>query len=137
MPLLFYSFHIMVGLGTIFIALMTLCGAAALARQAVRRSSRLLWALMLLLPFPYIANTAGWMTAELGPPTLADLRPDAHQRRLLAACLGRQHAVHAAGLHGHVHACSAFCSCFLMYREIEHGPGAVASPPLHPPAVHY
>ena len=25
-----------------------------------------LWALMLSFPFPYIANTAGWMTAEIG-----------------------------------------------------------------------
>src|SRR2546422_7803912 len=29
-------------------------------------SRGLLWALMLMLPFPYIANTAGWLTAELG-----------------------------------------------------------------------
>ena len=27
---------------------------------------RLLWVLMLAFPFPYIANTLGWMTAELG-----------------------------------------------------------------------
>ena len=26
----------------------------------------MLWALMLLAPFPYIATTAGWMTAEIG-----------------------------------------------------------------------
>jgi cytochrome d ubiquinol oxidase subunit I len=26
----------------------------------------MLWALMLSLPFPYIANTAGWITAEVG-----------------------------------------------------------------------
>ena len=26
----------------------------------------MLWVLMLALPFPYIANTAGWMTTELG-----------------------------------------------------------------------
>jgi cytochrome d ubiquinol oxidase subunit I len=25
-----------------------------------------LWALMLLAPFPYIATTAGWLTAEVG-----------------------------------------------------------------------
>jgi cytochrome d ubiquinol oxidase subunit I len=30
------------------------------------RSKWMLWILMLSLPFPYIANTAGWMTAELG-----------------------------------------------------------------------
>ena len=26
----------------------------------------MLWVLMLALPFPYIANTAGWITAEVG-----------------------------------------------------------------------
>jgi cytochrome bd ubiquinol oxidase subunit I len=26
----------------------------------------MLWVLMLCLPLPYIANTAGWLTAELG-----------------------------------------------------------------------
>ena len=26
----------------------------------------MLWALMLMVPAPYIANTAGWMTAEIG-----------------------------------------------------------------------
>ena len=26
----------------------------------------MLWILLLTLPFPYIANTAGWLTAELG-----------------------------------------------------------------------
>ena len=42
----------------------------ALARSSTgasgSRRARLLWVLMLAFPFPYIANTAGWMTAELG-----------------------------------------------------------------------
>ena len=50
-PLLFYSFHIMVGLGTIFIAVMTLA-ALALWRGVLYRSKPLLWLLMLMLPFP-------------------------------------------------------------------------------------
>jgi cytochrome d ubiquinol oxidase subunit I len=29
-------------------------------------SKPMLWVILLSLPFPYIANTAGWMTAELG-----------------------------------------------------------------------
>jgi cytochrome d ubiquinol oxidase subunit I len=63
--LLYYAFHIMAGLGTIFILLM---GLANLQRWRGRlESSRaLLWALMLAFPFPFIANTVGWMTAELG-----------------------------------------------------------------------
>jgi len=64
-PLLYYSYHIMVGLGTIFIAI-TLVAALLLWMGSLYRSKWMLWILMLSLPFPYIANTAGWMTAELG-----------------------------------------------------------------------
>jgi cytochrome d ubiquinol oxidase subunit I len=64
-PLLYYSYHIMVGLGTIFIAIMLL-GAWKLWRGTLYECQGMLWALMLSLPFPYIANTAGWMTAEFG-----------------------------------------------------------------------
>jgi cytochrome bd ubiquinol oxidase subunit I len=35
-------------------------------RGRLESSRRLLWVLMLAFPFPYIANTLGWMTAELG-----------------------------------------------------------------------
>jgi cytochrome d ubiquinol oxidase subunit I len=63
--LLYYAFHVMVGLGTLFIALM---GASALLlwRGRLFATRPALWALMLAFPFPYIATTAGWMTAELG-----------------------------------------------------------------------
>jgi cytochrome bd ubiquinol oxidase subunit I len=64
-PLLFYSYHIMAGLGTIFVVLMLIC-VVLLWRGVLFRTRWALWALMLSLPFPYIANTAGWMTAELG-----------------------------------------------------------------------
>ena len=64
-PLLFYSFHIMIGLGTIFIVTMS-AAAFLLWRGALYSYRPMLWVLMLLLPFPFIANTAGWMTAELG-----------------------------------------------------------------------
>jgi cytochrome bd ubiquinol oxidase subunit I len=64
-PLLYYSYHIMVGLGTIFIAIMSL-GVFLLWRKKIFSSRWFLWILMLSFPFPYIANTTGWMTAELG-----------------------------------------------------------------------
>jgi cytochrome d ubiquinol oxidase subunit I len=64
-PLLFYSFHIMVGLGTIFIAITAMC-VLALWRGVLYHTRPLLWILLLAMPFPYIANTAGWLTAELG-----------------------------------------------------------------------
>jgi len=64
-PLLYYAYHIMVGLGTLFIAVMLLA-AWRLPGGALFRSKPMLWMLMLSLPFPFIANTAGWVTAEIG-----------------------------------------------------------------------
>jgi cytochrome d ubiquinol oxidase subunit I len=63
--LLFYSFHIMVGLGTVMIAL-SLLAFLALRLKKLDTSKPLLWALLLAFPLPYIATTFGWMTAELG-----------------------------------------------------------------------
>jgi len=63
--LLYFSYHIMVGLGTLFILVMGL-GAAFLWRGRLETSRPMLWILMLAFPFPYIATTFGWMTAELG-----------------------------------------------------------------------
>jgi cytochrome bd ubiquinol oxidase subunit I len=63
--LLYYGFHVMAGLGTIFIGLMGLAVLQQLRRR-LHTTRPLLWVLMLAFPFPFIANTAGWMTAELG-----------------------------------------------------------------------
>jgi cytochrome d ubiquinol oxidase subunit I len=64
-PLLYYTYHIMVGLGTIFLAIMVVA-IVLLWRRKLFGARTFLWVLMLSFPFPYIANTAGWMTAELG-----------------------------------------------------------------------
>jgi len=63
--LLYYSFHLMITLGTLFILLMAYAGFQNW-RGRLETSTWLLWVLMLAFPFPYIANTLGWMTAELG-----------------------------------------------------------------------
>jgi cytochrome d ubiquinol oxidase subunit I len=55
----------MVGLGTIFMAILALA-LLKLWRRSLYTSRAVLWVLLLAFPFPYIANTAGWMTAELG-----------------------------------------------------------------------
>jgi len=64
-PLLYYSYHVMVGLGTIFIAVMVVA-AFLLWHNKMYEARWMLWLLMLSAPLPFIANTAGWMTAELG-----------------------------------------------------------------------
>ena len=64
-PGLYYSYHIMVGLGTIFIGIMSLA-AFLLWRKKLFDFKPLLWSIMFLVPFPYIANLTGWYVAELG-----------------------------------------------------------------------
>jgi len=63
--LLYFAFHVMAGLGTLFIALMGI-SAFFSWRGSLENRRPLLWALTLAFPFPFIANTAGWMTTELG-----------------------------------------------------------------------
>ena len=64
-PGLYYSYHIMVGLGTIFIGVMTLA-LFFLWREKLYHLKPLLWGIMILAPFAYIANITGWYVAELG-----------------------------------------------------------------------
>lgn len=63
--LLYYSFHIMAGLGTIMIAIMGLA-ALLLWKSRLDTAKPMLWVLMLAFPFPYIATAAGWAVAEFG-----------------------------------------------------------------------
>jgi cytochrome d ubiquinol oxidase subunit I len=65
LPLLFYSYHIMAGLGTYFVLIMVIA-VFLLWRGKLFQSRWALWSLLLSFPLPYIANTAGWMTAEMG-----------------------------------------------------------------------
>jgi cytochrome bd ubiquinol oxidase subunit I len=64
-PLLYYAYHIMAGLGTYFALLMVVAGFL-LWRGKLFATRWILWPLLLSFPLPYIANTAGWMTAEIG-----------------------------------------------------------------------
>ncbi|SRR5579884_36465 len=61
----YYAYHIMVGLGTIFIAVFLL-GILLWWRRALARCRWFLWILLAQLPFPYIANEAGWTVTEVG-----------------------------------------------------------------------
>lgn len=63
--LLYYTYHIMVGLGTILTLIMAV-SALLLWRNRLQEARWMLWVLMLSMPFPYIATTAGWWTAEMG-----------------------------------------------------------------------
>lgn len=64
-PGLYYAYHMMIGLGTIFIAIMFFA-LISLIRKKLYENKLILWAILIAVPFPYIANIAGWYTAELG-----------------------------------------------------------------------
>ena len=65
MEVVYYAYHIMVGLGTVFIGLLGV-GALLLWRKKLWTQRWYLWVLMLAMPFPYIANEAGWTVSEVG-----------------------------------------------------------------------
>jgi cytochrome d ubiquinol oxidase subunit I len=123
--LLYYAFHVMAGLGTIFIGVM---GLAVLLQWRGRLATwrPLLWVLMLAFPFPFIANTAGWMTAELGrQPWLI--------YGLFRTSDGISHVVSSGnvvftliGLSG-LYFVLGLLYLFLVGREIAHGPHAVSA----------
>jgi cytochrome d ubiquinol oxidase subunit I len=119
-PLLYYSFHIMVGLGTIFIAIMVL-SAIWLYRGKLYEFKPLLWVLMLGMPLPYIANTAGWMTAELGRQpwiiyglmrTTEGASPHVSSGNTLFTLLGFM------GMYSLL----LMLGLFMIWRELDHGP---------------
>jgi cytochrome bd ubiquinol oxidase subunit I len=127
-PLLYYSYHIMAGLGTIFIAVMAL-SLLWLWRRKLYRTRWLLWIVMLCLPLPYIANTAGWMTAEIGrQPWLV--------YGLMRTTEGYSKYVHAGNglftLLGFMGLYTVLAILFLMLvsREISHGPASGREPVL-------
>ena len=129
-PLLYYAYHIMVGLGTFFIAVLALA-AWRLRGGCLYASRGLLWSLMLLLPFPYIANTAGWLTAELGrQPWLV--------HGVMRTSEGSSPSVSAGnalftliGFMG-MYTVLSILFLILVYREIERGPdGAGAAGARH------
>jgi cytochrome d ubiquinol oxidase subunit I len=132
-PLLYYSYHIMVGLGTLLILLMLPC-VWSLWRGRLYQSRPLLWALMLALPFPYIATMAGWMTAELGRQpwiiyglmrTSSGVSPTVSAGNGLFTLIGFMGMYMLLGM----------LFLFMVYRELEHGPHSEGAAVPVPEAV--
>lgn len=119
---LYYAFHIMVGLGTLFLGLMGL-SALLLPKGRLERTRPLLWVLMLAFPFPFIANTAGWVVTEFGrQPWLV--------YGLMKTAAGTSHLVHPGqtvfttlGFAG-LYFVLGLLFLFLVSREVNHGPVA-------------
>jgi cytochrome d ubiquinol oxidase subunit I len=135
-PLHYYAYHIMVGLGTLFIGIMLIAGFL-LWRRRLYDSRAMLWILMLSAPFPFIANITGWMTAELG-----------RQPWLVYGILRTEDGYSATVSAGNtIFSLLGFMGLYLLLgvlflflaaREVGHGPGGHENPepalvaPTHP-----
>jgi cytochrome bd ubiquinol oxidase subunit I len=120
LPLLYYAYHIMAGLGTWFFLLMIGC-ALLLFRGRLYNTRLALWAVLLSFPLPYIANTAGWLTAELGrQPWLIYglMRTSEGYSNTVSASNGLFTLLGFMGLY----ALLGLLFTVLMYREISNGP---------------
>ncbi len=75
-PLNFYAFRIMVGLGCIFILFFAVL-LFVLYKKDITQWRKLLIAAIALVPLAYIASESGWMVAEMGrqPWTIQDMLP--------------------------------------------------------------
>jgi cytochrome d ubiquinol oxidase subunit I len=86
----------------------------------------MLWILMLSFPFPYIANTAGWITAEVG-----------RQPWLVYGLLKTQHGYSANVSAGNglftllgfmgMYTVLSILFIILIWREVGHGPAFLGS----------
>ncbi len=120
LPLLYYAYHIMAGLGTYFVLLM-LGAAFLLWRGTLHRTRWILWLLLISFPLPYIANTAGWMTAEIGrQPWLIYglMRTSEGYSSMVSAGNGLFTLLGFMGLYTLL----GLLFTVLVYREISHGP---------------
>jgi cytochrome d ubiquinol oxidase subunit I len=123
-PLVYYSYHIMVGLGTIFIAVLVIAGFL-LWRRRLFDSRPMLWALLLSLPFPFIANSAGWITAEAGrQPWLVYSLMRTNQGYSTQVSSGNA-LFTFVGFLG-LYALLSLLFLFLMWRTIERGPAELS-----------
>jgi len=126
LPLLYYSYHIMAGLGTWFVLLM-MVSAFLLWRGRLYSARWALWAVLLSFPLPYIANTAGWMTAELGrQPWLIYglMRTSEGYSNTVSASNGLFTLIGFMGLYTLL----GLLFTVLIYNEISHGPGEKSAP---------
>ncbi|MCI7119327.1 MAG: cytochrome ubiquinol oxidase subunit I [Prevotella sp.] len=76
-PINFYAFRIMVGVGCLLLLFFLVIGHVAW-RQDITKRGRWLWmGALLMLPLVYIASEAGWIVAELGrqPWAIQDMLP--------------------------------------------------------------
>lgn len=122
----FYSFHIMVALGTYFIAL-SLYALWRHWRGTLFKARWLLWVFVFSVVGPFAANQLGWVAAEVGrQPWIVY-----NQIRTSEAVSRNLSASHVAGsifMFGAIYALLFFVWIYLLNEKIQKGPEPVSLP---------
>ena len=125
-----FADDLVAGRGFIAVALVSLL---LLRGGRLYRSRPWLWVVLLAMPFPFIANTAGWLTAELGrqPWLIYGVMRTADGPSMQVSSGNTMFTL--LGFMG-LYMVLGILFLFLAYREIEHGPEPVGvSEPIHGP----
>ncbi len=118
-PLLFWSFRIMVGLGMCFIVLMIIFFWLS-ARRRLDRHPALLWVAVFAIPFPWIAAECGWIVAEVGrqPWSIEGVLPTA----VAVSNLGASTVLLTLVCFALIYTVLIIIEVYLLLRAIRHGP---------------
>ena len=116
----FYTYHLMVGLGMLFV-LLTVTAMVFRLRGTLFQKRWLLWIFVFAVVGPYLANQAGWVAAEVG-------RQPWIVYGLLRTSEGLSHAVSANQvlgsiiMFGLIYAMLFAVWVFVLHNKIMHGP---------------
>ncbi|MGD2070658.1 MAG: cytochrome ubiquinol oxidase subunit I [Gemmatimonadota bacterium] len=130
-PVTFYSFHLMVGLGALFIVL-TAVGLWHHRKGTLFERRWLLWIFVFAVVGPYAANQLGWVTAEVGrqPWSVWGLL---RTEDSFSANLGTGEVLGSLAGFGLIYALLLLVWVFVLNDKIQHGPEP-GGPPDHPTA---
>ena len=121
----FMTYHIMIGLGTLFIAL-TLLSCFFLWRGTLFEKKWLLWAHVYAVVGPYIANQAGWVSAEVGRQPFIVY---GHLRTSdgLSEAVVASHVLTSIIMFGLIYAMLFVVWVWVLNHKIQHGPEPVTA----------
>ena len=126
----FLAYHLMIGCGTYFIALCAL-GAFFRARGTLFEKRWLLWAFVLSVIAPYLANQAGWVASEVGrqPWVVYGLL---RTRDAVSAVVPGEHVLASMVMFSLVYLGLGLVWLFVMNEKIQHGLDDEARPSSAP-----
>ena len=120
-PILFYSFRIMVGLGTYFILLFLLFSFFSFKKDMYfERFKWLLWVAVFTIPLGFIASQLGWVVAEVGrqPWAIQDILPI----KIALSSLSATSVMITVVVFSAIFTALLIAEIRIMYKQIKKGP---------------